>query len=156
MKKISLSNILLDLSHLSNVGIANWTTLYRFSIGHGIDAIIGNEVCYGAAINYFQGESMPKALKVKWALRVEQIKKDYIKQRLVITKLAKFFHRYGIKMLLLKGYGLSLNYPDPQSRPCGDVDIWLFKESMNERGTLKRALAQKDADELLNDILMLR
>lgn len=127
----------------------NWTTLYRFSIGHGIDAIIGNEVCYGAAINYFQGESMPKALKVKWALRVEQIKKDYIKQRLVITKLAKFFHRYGIKMLLLKGYGLSLNYPDPQLRPCGDVDIWLFKESMNERGTLKRVLAQKDADELL-------
>ena len=28
--------------------------------------------------------------------------------------------------MLLKGYGLSLFYPVPEHRPCGDIDIWLF------------------------------
>ena len=31
-------------------------------------------------------------------------------------------------MMVLKGYGLSLNYPIPSHRPCGDVDIWNFGE----------------------------
>lgn len=28
-------------------------------------------------------------------------------------------------MVLLKGYCLSLNYPKPNHRPCGDIDIYL-------------------------------
>ena len=28
--------------------------------------------------------------------------------------------------MVLKGYGLSLNYPKPNHRPCGDIDIWAF------------------------------
>lgn len=29
-------------------------------------------------------------------------------------------------MMVLKGYGLSKNYPVPNHRPCGDMDIYLF------------------------------
>lgn len=137
------------MAFVSSENAFNWSTLYSFSVGHGVDAIIGEEVCQGATINYFQGELMPRALKLKWALRVEQVEKEYSKQRLVIAKLAKFFQQYGIKILLLKGYGLSLNYPKPQLRPCGDIDIWLFREYRDDRGVIRRTLAQKDADELL-------
>ncbi len=28
--------------------------------------------------------------------------------------------------MVLKGYGLSLHYPVPEHRPCGDIDIWLY------------------------------
>lgn len=28
--------------------------------------------------------------------------------------------------MVIKGYGLSLNYPKPSHRPCGDIDIWQF------------------------------
>lgn len=35
-------------------------------------------------------------------------------------------------MLLLKGIGLSYNYPIPSHRPCGDIDIYLFGDI--ERG----------------------
>lgn len=41
-------------------------------------------------------------------------------------------------MMVLKGYGLSLNYLKPSHRPCGDIDIWLFgkqKEADDARGT---------------------
>jgi len=34
--------------------------------------------------------------------------------------------------MLLKGYGLSLNYPYPSFRPVGDIDIFLFKEESQD------------------------
>ena len=43
--------------------------------------------------------------------------------------LASVFARHGIRMMVLKGYGLSLNYPVPMHRPCGDVDFWTFGEA---------------------------
>lgn len=43
-----------------------------------------------------------------------------------ICELADFYRRHNIKMMLLKGYGLSLNYPTPNNRPPGDVDIYLY------------------------------
>ena len=43
-------------------------------------------------------------------------------------------------MMVIKGYGLSLNYPVPAHRPCGDVDIWNYGE-------------YKRADQLLHDEL---
>lgn len=38
--------------------------------------------------------------------------------------------------MVLKGYACSLNWPKPEHRPCGDIDIWLFGK-------------QKEADVLL-------
>ena len=34
----------------------------------------------------------------------------------------------GIRLLLMKGHGLSELYPKPQSRPSGDIDIYLFDD----------------------------
>lgn len=46
----------------------------------------------------------------------------------VIAELAGFYNRYGISMMLLKGYGMSLYWPKPEARISGDVDIYLFDE----------------------------
>lgn len=46
--------------------------------------------------------------------------------------LAGFYEKHDIDMMLLKGYGLSLNYPESKLRNSGDVDIYLF-------GTWKKA-----------------
>ena len=34
----------------------------------------------------------------------------------------------GLPMMILKGYGLSLFYPKPLLRTCGDVDVWMRGE----------------------------
>ena len=62
----------------------------------------------------WMGESV-----VLYEQRYEQYKKT-------IRRLAKFYNTRGFKMMVLKGYGLSLNYPVPLHRPCGDIDIWQF------------------------------
>lgn len=43
-----------------------------------------------------------------------------------IAELAGFYREHGLIMMVLKGYACSLNWPKPEHRPCGDIDIWLF------------------------------
>ena len=56
--------------------------------------------------------------------------------RRAIAELAGFYNSHGFKMMVLKGYACALDWPKPEHRPSGDIDIWLFGE-------------QKEADEVL-------
>ena len=111
-------------SHIEN-GLHD---LYTHAANHGIPALVWDAV-REARVEI--GQNMPKALKLQWALNVSQIETRYARQRVVIGNLAKFFSEHGIKMLVLKGYGLSLNYPTPKHRPCGDVDIVIRQSLRN-------------------------
>lgn len=53
-----------------------------------------------------------------------------------ISELSGFYSSHGYKMMILKGYACSLDWPKPEHRPCGDIDIWLFCK-------------QREADELV-------
>ena len=64
-------------------------------------------------------------LKYEWFGEVFSCEEDYQKYKSAIINLAKFYQSVGIKMMLLKGYGLSLNYPIPEHRPTGDIDVYL-------------------------------
>lgn len=56
-----------------------------------------------------------------------------------IAELASFYNSHSYKMMVLKGYACSLNWPKPEHRPCGDIDIWLFGQ-------------QKEADKFLESL----
>lgn len=53
-------------------------------------------------------------------------RKLYRQHEQAVGNLARFYAQHNIPMMLLKGHGLSLNYPKPELRPCGDIDIYLF------------------------------
>lgn len=53
-------------------------------------------------------------------------RKLYRQHEQAVGNLARFYARHDIPMMLLKGHGLSLNYPKPELRPSGDIDIYLF------------------------------
>lgn len=52
--------------------------------------------------------------------------KLYTKQLLTLRELIRFYRKHHIKVMVLKGYGLSLYYPTPAHRTCGDIDIYVF------------------------------
>lgn len=79
----------------------------------------------------------PKELLLRWIGEVMQNYENYYElYRKAIAELAGCYNAHGYKMMVLKGYACSINWPKPEHRPCGDIDIWLFGR-------------QKEADRLL-------
>lgn len=46
--------------------------------------------------------------------------------RRAIAEMAEFYGEHGLKMMVLKGFACSLDWPVPEHRPSGDIDIWMF------------------------------
>ena len=55
-----------------------------------------------------------------------------------IADLAGWYHAHGYKMMVLKGYACTLDWPKPEHRPCGDIDIWLFGKQKAADATMIR------------------
>lgn len=86
-------------------------------------------------------ETMPLQMKLEWIGKVLQsYEQRYNAYEKAINSLAGFYNQYGFKMMVLKGYTCSLDWPKPEHRPCGDIDIWQFGQ-------------QKEADETLRQVL---
>ena len=121
----------------------SFISLVRLGIGHSAGAISGNldwsEVkayaeSQGLSAIVLDGiECLPvdqrpsRDMLLEWIGEVFQgFDSRYDKYRLTISEIANFFNARGLKMMILKGYACSLDWPKPEHRPCGDIDIWLF------------------------------
>lgn len=79
------------------------------------------------AVQKLPKEFLPDASTLmNWFGRVEYMRMKYKSYRSSVYKLSVLFARYGLRMMVMKGYGCSRNYPHPESRSVGDIDIWLF------------------------------
>ena len=71
--------------------------------------------------------AMPISLKKQWIGEVIQgYEYRYELCRRAIAELSGWYNTHGYKMMVLKGYACSLDWPKPEHRPSGDIDIWLF------------------------------
>jgi hypothetical protein len=118
--------------------VADWEGLFKLAQAQGLTAVAldGINICYE------KGRDIGIDLKTKmeWigaVCQMESVYKQYVQH---VKGLSSFYQSHGIRMMVLKGYGLSLNYPRPNHRPTGDIDIYLFGE-------------QKKADRLVHDEL---
>lgn len=106
--------------------VVDWHEVFRLAQKQGVVAIaldglnkVHDELCMVL-------DSMPQMLRLEWIGYVLQYEQRYAVYEKIIRDLAEFYRKHGIRMMVLKGYGLSLNYPVPNHRPCGDLDIYLF------------------------------
>lgn len=118
-----------------------WPTLIKLAILHGVGAIVLDALqrLYDNNINV----SIDYTSKIDLIGVSKQQEQTYAKQQEALTSLARFYNGHDIKMMVLKGYGISLNYPIPNHRPCTDLDIYLFGD-------------QKKADCLIEEQLRIR
>lgn len=116
---------------------------------HGVAAIVWDGLQRLTAEGEIPADRLPdRTLKIEWAYNVDRISGTYAKQRAAIGKLCGLYGRHGIRMMVLKGYGLSLNYPVPEHRPCGDIDIWLY----GEQKRADRILGREHGIEIKRDV----
>ena len=107
-----------------------WKALLDLAHRHGVAAIAldGLQKVYENGGTDTDADAFAEMgdLRYEWCSRCLSMEQDYLKYVGAIEHLASFYAREEIPMMLLKGYGLSLNYPVPGHRPSGDIDIYLW------------------------------
>lgn len=100
----------------------DWQAIQALATEQGLYAIILDGIEKLSA-----GNRPPQEFLLEWIGEVLQgYEYQYEQYCKAIAKLAGFYNRHGYKMMVLKGYACSLDWPKPNHRPCGDIDIWLF------------------------------
>lgn len=133
----------------------NFLSLLRKGIGHS-SGILVDELDWNAlkVLANKQGlsavvldgvEKLPedkrplKAFTLQWIGETLQgFEYRYERYKRTLAEMAAFYREHGIKMMLLKGYACCIDWPKPEHRPLGDIDIWLFGKQSEADMLLKK------------------
>lgn len=136
-----LSNTLLELLRASighskrlthRLSDEEWVSLYELATKQCVNGIVIDGI-----EQLPEDQRPPKELLLQWIGNVLQgYEYRFELYYKAIAELAGWYNDNGFKMMVLKGYACSLDWPKPDHRPCGDIDIWLFGK-------------QKEADALM-------
>lgn len=132
----------------------DWKSLIDLSFDQGVAAIAVDGLQKSIDLS---AESLELALdspeledlKYEWFGATFQAEEDYSQQVEAISSLARIYAQSGISMMLLKGYGLGLNYPIPQHRPSGDIDVYLINDNPSTSSGQALLPAWKCGDEII-------
>lgn len=117
----------------------DWNAIEALAEKQGLLAVILDGIDKLNTNQPYCTNTLPLELKLEWIGDVLQnYEQLYVEYKKAIGSLARFYNRHGFKMMVLKGYACSLDWPKPEHRPCGDIDIWQFER-------------QKEADEVLSN-----
>lgn len=105
----------------------DWPSVLGAAADHGLTA-----VCKAALGRIPAGRGPDFQTALQWEVSSRNVLADFDRRHSAKTALARLFGEHGIRTLVLKGETLADNYPRPQERECGDIDIMLFDDF--ERG----------------------
>lgn len=109
----------------------DWPKLYKLSYEHGVSAVaVDGLQCllkeYPNDERFVVKDANAKIQRMQWIAQSIVLEKQYRHCEDVIAELAAFYAQNDIRMMILKGYGLSFDWPNPAHRPMGDLDIYNF------------------------------
>ena len=107
----------------------DWDNLMDMSAAQGVLAWVWDGIC-----KLPKDQRPPRLQSINWGLSAQVVWDKYALQSSVLEKMVSICNENDIRLLLLKGIGLSRLYPKPESRPSGDIDIYLFEDY--EKGNL--------------------
>ncbi len=120
-----LSLVRLGIGISTNPGIVNpdnWDAIIALADRQGLYGILADGIEHLP-----QGQRPPKPIALRLVGNVLQnYEHRHELYRRTIAELAGFYNARGYKMMVLKGYACSLDWPKPEHRPSGDIDIWQF------------------------------
>ena len=129
------------LSHSPTAG--EWKLIYDIAKKQ---SLVG--VCFAAVQKLVDSEKedycgMNEMLYLTWMGMAAKIQQKWEQHEAFIGRLAGFYEKHGIDMMLLKGYGLSLNYPEAKLRNPGDMDIYLFGDWRKADDAVRKELGEE-------------
>ena len=114
----------------------DWQEVKDFAERHGLYAVVLD------GIEKLPAPARPQQeFLLEWIGEVLQgYEYQYEQYCKVIAQLAGFYNSHDYKMMVLKGYACSLDWPKPSHRPCGDIDIWQFGKQKEADALIAREL----------------
>lgn len=115
--KIALGNANATDYNVENV---NWQEIKDIAIRQGV---------YGVAFDAFS--KVPNSYRpvgkvfYEWLGLVLAMERSYQQYSQTLFALTKIVTGLQLRMMVLKGWGCAINYPHPEHRPCGDIDIFI-------------------------------
>lgn len=104
-----------------------WDVVKKLADQQGLSAIVLDGIEVLRLQNQHSIALPEKRMLTQWIGEVLQgYEYRYELYRQAIVEMASFYNKHGYKMMVLKGYTCSLDWPKPEHRPTGDIDIWLF------------------------------
>lgn len=100
----------------------DWNTILKYASNHTVEGII-----YDSFTFLDEDQLPPISIRLKWAVRVDQIERHNAKMNEVIAEQFSLFTQNGIRPILQKGQGVASYYRIPTHRISGDID-WCFEE----------------------------
>ncbi len=114
----------------------NWKYIQDLAAQQGLSAIVIDGI-----ERLPESLHPPKTILLEWIGEVLQnYEQRYEQYKKAIAEMAGFYNSHDFKMMVLKGYACSLDWPKPEHRPCGDIDIWCFGKSKEADKAVKKEL----------------
>ncbi len=139
----AVNDIPVDEELLKSCTESDWEECFRIAVEQGVMAIAWDPI-----MELPYELQPPKMLKLRWGIAVENYSKMYRRYCDTAAVLSRFYEGLGIRMLLLKGVGLSTYYPVPERRQGGDIDIYTYSADPGKMGDHE---ANKLADKLMEE-----
>lgn len=100
----------------------DWASIRVLSKRHGLMAIVMDGI-----EQLPEDKRLPRAILLSWIGEVIlSYERRFVEYCSTVAEIASFYNAHGYRMMVLKGYACSLDWPRPNHRPCGDIDIWQF------------------------------
>lgn len=121
--------IRLGINHPTDVApqSIDWTSIQTLASRHGLSGVVLDGI---EALRSTENNNLIFPEKLVLAQWIGEVLQGYEymfgQYRKTIAELAAFYNSHGFKMMVVKGYACSLDWPKPEHRPVGDIDIWLF------------------------------
>jgi len=110
-----------QLSSAQSITAEDWNIIRKYANNHTVEGII-----YDSFPFLEEQQLPPQVLRLKWAVRMDQIERYNEKMNQVIAEQFDLFSDYGIQPILQKGQGVASYYRIPNHRISGDID-WCFE-----------------------------
>ena len=107
---------------LSEVALSpeGWERLYCIAAEQ---SVLG--IAYAGAARLPKDAQPPMEFAFQWASEAETVRGHNRMVNAEASRLTQFFAAAGRKTAVLKGPANAMLYPDPLSRQCGDIDLWV-------------------------------
>lgn len=133
-KETFLDLVRLGIGHRGNItsNQIDWQKIYDLATQQGLLGVVIDSI-----ERLQNNQRPPQELLLEWIGEVLQsYEYRYDAYKNTIAEMAGFYNSHGYKMMVLKGYVCSLNWPKPAHRPCGDIDIWQFGKQKEADATV--------------------